>query len=186
MDDEQSYFASISINPQGQLCLSLNRPLIFATSIDEVLTLGPTYGTGNRERSSTAAEDGVTTSSSPTTFHLLHYSTQEGSTLNRLHSLDAPSSDLSEAMRRSLHQLDLSEGRSLLVLGLLGNLLKARGRSVVFHTSIPKVLQIRIPMHTFHPPLTSPSPFHIHTCTHTHTHTHLSKLFIQVVIFFFL
>ena len=145
-----SYFSSLSVNPQGQLCLSLNRQLIFATSIKEVLTLGRTYGSSISGTLSSVASN-VASSAKHCRISLIYYSAQEGFTHishSRYHSKDVLSSTSfrdqeqteTHTMKiRSLDQLDLSEGRSLLVLGLLRKLLETCGHSVSCYTNIPQV-----------------------------------------------
>ena len=144
------YFSSLSINPQGQLCLSLNRRLLFATSIEEVLTLGRTYGSSISGTPSSVASN-VASSAKLYRINLIRYSTQEGFTHishSRYHSKDVVSStsfrgqeqtETHTVKTRSLNHLDLSEGRSLLVLGLLRNLLETCGHSVSCYTNIPQV-----------------------------------------------
>ena len=155
-----SYFSSLSINPQGQLCLSLNRRLLFATSIEEVLTLGCTYGSSIIGTPLSVASD--VTSAKHCQFSLIHYSAQEGFTHtphSGYHSKEVVSSNaFSNQKQTETHtvktrSLDLSEGRSLLVLGLLRKLLETCGHSVSCYTNnIPQVSLLP-------PPL-----------THTHTY----------------
>ena len=149
-----SYFSSLSINPQGQLCLSLNRHLILATIIEEVITLGRTYGsTSSIGGMQPSVASDVASSTEHNQVNLIHYSivTQESFTHtahSKYHSKDALSStsfkdqEQTETLTmktRSLNQLDLSEGRSLLVLGLLRKLLETCGHSVSCYTNIPQV-----------------------------------------------
>ena len=82
-DDECSCFSSLSVNSQGQLCLSLNRPLVFATNIEEVITLGPDYGNNSSRISPIAGDD---TSTKCYQFNLIHHSTQRGSFTCTQHS----------------------------------------------------------------------------------------------------
>ena len=164
-DDEHgvSYFSSLSINPQGQLCLSLNRRMIFATIIEEVLTLGRTYGSINISRTSSSVTSDVASSTKYCRVNLVHYSAQEGfipTAQSKYHSKDVSSTSFRDLEQtetrtvktRTLDQLDLSEGRSLLVLGLLRKLLEARGHSVSCYTNIPQV---------YLPPSLPPPPLHI-------------------------
>ena len=148
-DNERLYFSSLSVNPQhvqGQLCLSLNRPLIFTTNIEEVLTLGHTYGSNSSGTFLPIAGNDTFTER-----YLIHLYSAQGdfshSTCTQHHHKDVVSANsLREETEtcvtktRSLTQLDLNEGRSLLVLGLLRKLLEACGHSVFCYTNIPQVL----------------------------------------------
>ena len=94
-DDEHgvSYFSSLSVNPQGQLYLSLNQRQIFATINEEVLTLGRTYGsTSSIGGMQPSVASDVASSTESYQVNLIHYSTQEGFTHTKYHSKDVASS----------------------------------------------------------------------------------------------
>ena len=143
-DDKRSYFASLSVNPEGHLCLSLNRPLVFATNIEEVLTLGPAYGSNSRGASSVAGEDTCTK------YYFIYHSTQgdftHGAYTEHKDVMSTKSSrkgpETYATGTRSLNQLNLNEGWSLLVLGLTRNLLEACDLSMFCCTNIPQVFHI--------------------------------------------
>ena len=146
-DNEQLYFSSLSVNSQhaqGQLCLSLNRLLIFTTNVEEFLTLGHTYG------SNSSGTLPITGNDTFTKHYLIHLYSVQGdfthSTYTQHHHKDVVSANsLREETKtcvtktRSLNQLDPTEGRSLLVLGLLRKLLETCGHSVFCYTNIPQV-----------------------------------------------
>ena len=138
--------------------------MIFATGIEEILTLGHTYGSSISGTPSSAASD-VASFAKHYQISLIHYSTWEGFTHtahSKCHSKDVVSSntftrqegtETHTAKTRTLNQLNLSEGRSLLVLGLLRKLLEARGHFVSCHTNIPQVClpPSLLPLHNIHP-----------------------------------
>ena len=166
-DDERSYFSSLSVNPQGQLCLSLNRPLVFATNIEEVLTLGPSYGSNSRGASSVAGEDTCTKR------YLIYHSTQgdltHGAYTEHKDVMSTKSSrkgpETCATGTRSLNQLDLNEGWSLLVLGLMRKFLEACGHSMFCYTNSPQVFLFSIFSISF---------------SSLHTYTHLPSFFPSV------
>ena len=164
-NNEQSYFSALSINPRGQLCLSLNRPSVFATTINQVLNLGPAYGHDSvspmASDSSQCGQCGCIT--------LVHHSSTslqlDGSDHRRLATCTSGQSHdqcrmytesqvggekVSTSLREettaatcagsTLSGLGLNKGRSLLVLGLLLKLLQVQGHSVAHYTSLPQVL----------------------------------------------
>lgn len=158
-DDGQPYFTAHCVNPQGQLRLSLNRPLVFATTVGDVLSLGPTYG---RPRRSMLSGAGNSASLSPVqqnhillihnfTRHLScgildrHQAETILSSSQRVCACDDARRDeatLPTGPLLLLDELDLNEGRALLVLGLLLNLLKLGDHSVFHYSNIPQVSQI--------------------------------------------
>ena len=149
IDDDQRYSSSLSVNPQGQLCLTLNRPLVIAMTIDEVINQGTAYGHRN---TSPVAETSLLPSTTDKQQILLVH--QFSSTLREsvdlqgiaVTQLDQVNCKMKEATfvvdTMPLNKLDLNEGRSLLVLGLLLKLLQAQGHSVTYCANLTQVYYV--------------------------------------------
>lgn len=149
IDDDQRYFSSLSVNPQGQLCLTLNRPLVIAMTIDEVINQGTAYGC--RNVSSVAETSLIPSTTEKQQILLVH---QFSSSLRESVDLqgiavtqtDQVNCKMKEATlvvdTMPLNKLDLNEGRSLLVLGLLLRLLQAQGHSVTYCANLTQVCVI--------------------------------------------
>lgn len=110
---QSGYFQKIGFSPQGHLCVCLNRPVVFSKTIQDVLTSQTTYGV-------------VEMSAPSDTILILDYS------LDFISQSEAPKDDIatSQHVETTLSKLTLNEGRALLIMGLLSNLLKASGYSV--------------------------------------------------------
>lgn len=114
-------------------------------NIEDVITLGPTCGSSS-SGASLIASDISSLSIKCCHVNLIHHSVQWSFTRTEHPSEDVMSSnsligtEICAMKTRSLNQLTLHEGRSLLVLGLLRKLLETRGHSVSCYTNIPQVL----------------------------------------------
>ena len=158
-DDDQQYFTSLCINPQGQLCLVLNRPLVFSVTVGDLLSLRPGYGRTITSSSTLSVAVDAASLSPAEQNHIvlihnfsLHLSCgtvnhhPTGTTLSdqRACACDGASrneASLSTVPMLQLDKLDINEGRPLLVLGLLLNLLKLGGHSVFYFINMPQVSQ---------------------------------------------
>ena len=156
-EEKETLFTSLSVNPQGQLCLRLNRTPVVAMTIDRVITQGLLYGRSsappavfeNESRDWSTEQCYIT---------LVHHSSlglcAERPTLHHQgvasRSCDrdsrAPDDDKAHdvptctaSMGMPLSKLDINEGRSLLVLGLLLKLMKFQGNTVSYLTDLPQV-----------------------------------------------
>ena len=149
-DDDRCLFSSLSVNPQSQLCLRLNRPLVMAMTVCEVVTMGTEYGHTNVSQTECKSSSLYTTGDGYQNITLVnHLSRSCGQSGDREQQGVPMSSDQSthascgEATPTSktvlLNELSLNEGRTLLVLGLVLKLLQVHGHSVSHYTDIPQV-----------------------------------------------
>lgn len=108
-ETKSDYFQKVVFNPQGHLCLSLNRPLTFANCIQEIHIQGQKYGciVGETTKSVAIAVDS--------------FVNQKG---------DAGDAGGACKEKPSYSQLTVMEGRLILLMGLLSNLLKTVGHPV--------------------------------------------------------
>jgi len=104
---KSDYFQKVVFNPQGHLCLSLNRPLTFANCIQEIHIQGQKYGCIVGETTTKSVAIAVDS-----------FVNQKG--------------DAGGACKEktSYSQLTIMEGRLILLMGLLSNLLKTVGHPV--------------------------------------------------------
>lgn len=116
------FFSKISINPQGQLCLWLNRPMVFSKCLSQVSEMGSKYGHSvmsppapGCQGSSQNADAAVLLINDSAV--LKHMASRSGSGQSSVDPSD----------------LSLSDSRSALLVGVVSNLLKARGHEVNHH-----------------------------------------------------
>ena len=137
------YFTKVFVNPQGQLCLRLNRPIIFTESLVRVMREGPEYGHTHRLTSSLEVAQGVSGESFHEKTILL---------LNDMLVLRNAGTSVGGC------DITVSKGRSLLLVGVLTNLLRATGFKVHQHqcnTALSSYVSHRnpscpkIPKHSF-------------------------------------
>ena len=152
-EEGPALFTALSVNPQGQLCLTLNRTRVITMTINHVISQGPTYGRSNAPLSviENDASDWSTECCCVTLIHCLsHGLSAEGQSLrwgvadrscdHRGHALGVHgTAECHTAMGMPLSKLNTNEGRSILVLGLLLQLLRFQGHSVSYITSLPEV-----------------------------------------------
>lgn len=105
---ETSYFQKIAFNLQGHLFLFLNRPLMFAKCIQEVYVQGRKYG---------SSLEGASNSITIVADQLVDQNQKAA-------AKDACQKTMSHS------ELTVLEGRLILLMGLLSNLLKAAGHPV--------------------------------------------------------
>lgn len=107
------YFSGVAVNRQGQLCVRLNRPIAFAESLVQVAEMGSKYG------SFVSSPLPMMSSRSKESILLLN----DTMTLRHL-------ADSGRGLGGSGRGLSMSEGRSLLLVGVLANLLQCNGHEV--------------------------------------------------------
>ncbi len=116
--DIAKHFTKVFLNPQGQLCLRLNRPIAFTESLIQVAREGPKYGHAHQSM----VDDN---SRSEKSILLLNDTFVLKNVLKNM--------DDSTGGCGSEGGITVSEGRSLLLVGVLANLLRARGFKVHQH-----------------------------------------------------
>ena len=156
-EEGPALFTALSVNPQGQLCLTLNRTRVMAMTIDHVITQGPTYGRSNAASSVIEIDvsDWSTERCCVTLIHYLsHGLSTEGQSLRwgvadrscdhgghalAVDEIRGTAAVCPTSVGMPLSKLDASEGRSILVLGLLLQLLRFQGHPVSYLTNLPEV-----------------------------------------------
>lgn len=113
------HFSSVAVNRQGQLCVRLNRPIAFAESLVQVAEMGSKYG-------SFVSPPLSMTSSRSTVEKESILLLNDAMALRHL-------ADSGCGLGESGRGLSMSEGRSLLLVGVLANLLRCSGHAVYQH-----------------------------------------------------
>lgn len=116
-----SNFTKISINPQGQLCMWLNRPIVFSECLVQVAEMGSKYGHSVLSPALGASHNADEAIFLINDSALLRHMVSEGNGSGQSSAEPDP------------NDINLSDGRTALLVGVFSNLLKARGHTVDHH-----------------------------------------------------
>ena len=116
------------MSPQGQLCVSLNRPVVFAKCIHSVASVGDHYGYTSSHTERDRCEN---------VSLLSHVAMPESSVASAVVSQPCNETSYDGHISSREGELTVAEGRSILLTGLLANVLRVSGCSVNCVNCIP-------------------------------------------------
>ena len=123
------YFNKVTVNPQGHLCLHLNRPVLFTECIKQISTEQNVLGTSNLTTPTTLAPPPPPPA--PPVSVLLMSHTSFSKVKGQLSADVAFRGDeCSHKATASFPELSLDDARVILTTGLLRNVLQATGQTV--------------------------------------------------------
>lgn len=121
-------FTSVTINPHGQLCMELNRPIVFAESLIQVARMGLNYGYSVSPTPSSSSKNSEGTANKKAVLII-----NDSSVLRHMVSSSEGCGLEVEGHSLGIGGISVSEARGVLLVGVVSNLLRAGGYIVHQH-----------------------------------------------------